>query len=102
VPDAGAALGPSEWRDKVVAAKVRDQEHDDVGDPDEIPGIHYMTTEETLAFFDAEARRVLGISGAEFVRRWDAGEYRPVPDTREGRKLGHLVMLVSFARRALS
>jgi hypothetical protein len=86
----------------VVAAKVRKQKQQNgVADPDEIPGIHFTTREEALAIFDSEARKVLGISGEEFLRRWDAGEYQPVPDTREGRKIGLLVMMMPFAGRKL-
>jgi hypothetical protein len=86
----------------VVAAKERKQKQNGTADPDAIPGIHFMTPEEALAFFDREARKTLGISGDEFLRRWDAGEYRPVPDTREGRKIGLLVMLIPLAGRKIS
>jgi hypothetical protein len=35
--------------------------------------------------FDAIARREMGISGAEFLRRWDAGHYEGQPmDEIEG------------------
>lgn len=64
---------------------------------DGIPGIIQLTAEEGRALFDRKAREALGISGEEFLRRWDAGEYRPVPDTREGRKIGRLVMMLPFA-----
>jgi hypothetical protein len=64
-------------------------------DLEDLPG---LTDEEAHAFFDEHARKELGISGEEFLRRWDAGEYRPVPDTPEGRKVGRLVMMLSFAR----
>jgi hypothetical protein len=71
-----------------------DEEDDDV-----IPGGHYqVTAEEGRELFDQRARNLLGISGEEFLRRWDAGEYKPVPDTREGRKIGYLVMMLPFAR----
>lgn len=64
-----------------------------------IPGVDLLTPEEARAFFDRRARELLGISGEEFLRRWDAGEYRPVPDDAEGRKVGELVMMMPFARR---
>ena len=67
-------------------------------DPDEIPGIHIVTAEEGRALFDYKARQYLDISGEEFLRRWDAGEYRPIADTPEGRKIGRLVMMLPFAR----
>lgn len=42
-----------------------------------------MSHEESFSFFNAAARRYLGISGDEFLRRWDAGEFKgPEFDTR--------------------
>ena len=69
---------------------------------DAIPGIDLVTPEEALALFDRRARQLLHISGEEFLRRWDAGQYRPVPDDAEGRKVGELVMMLPFARRTKS
>jgi hypothetical protein len=34
-----------------------------------------LTREESLALVDEQARKHLGISGAEFIRKWDAGEF---------------------------
>jgi hypothetical protein len=34
----------------------------------------WMTQAESAAYFDREARRMTGMSGEEFKRRWDAGE----------------------------
>ena len=65
----------------------------------EIEGVEFVTREEARAIFDAAARRELGISGEEFLRRWDNGEYQPVPDDTEGRKVARLSMMTSFARR---
>jgi hypothetical protein len=65
---------------------------------EDIPGVHVMTWEEGVALFDRDARRALGISGEEFLRRWDAGEYQPVPDTVEGRAIGQLAVLIPFVR----
>ena len=67
--------------------------------PYEIEGIYFPTPEEALAIFDAAARRELGISGDEFLRRWDNGEYQPVPDDTEGRKIERVAMMMSFAGR---
>jgi hypothetical protein len=66
----------------------------------DIPGVHVVTPEEGLAIFDRDARQALGISGEEFLRRWDAGEYQPVPDTVEGRAIGQLAALIPFVRAA--
>jgi hypothetical protein len=61
-----------------------------------------LSVKEGRALFDRHTRKELGISGVEFLRRWDAGEYQPVPDTPEGRKVGRLVMLMPFAGRTKS
>ena len=65
----------------------------------EIEGVEFVTPEEARVIFDARARHELGISGEEFLRRWDNGEYQPVPDDTEGRKVARLSMMMSFARR---
>jgi hypothetical protein len=66
---------------------------------DTIPGVDLVTPEEGHALFDRRARKLLNISGEEFLRRWDAGEYRQIHDNAEGRKVGELVMMMPFARR---
>lgn len=66
----------------------------------DIPGVHVATREEGIALFDRDARQALGISGEEFLRRWDAGEYQPVPDSVEGRAIGQLAVLIPFVRGA--
>jgi hypothetical protein len=50
------------------------------------------------AFFDREARRVTGLSGEEFLRRYDAGEIAADDDTPEGREIGYLILLIPFGR----
>ena len=48
--------------------------------PPEVEGVAFLTPQQARARFDQEAHRVLGIPGAEFVRRWEGGEYaRPRP-----------------------
>jgi len=42
--------------------------------------IRWRSDEEARADFDAHARQWLGLSGEEFLRRWDAGEYRGLED----------------------
>ena len=65
----------------------------------EIDGVEFVTREEALAIFNREAQRTLGISGEEFLRRWDNREYQPVPDDTEGRKVARMAMMIPFARR---
>lgn len=55
-----------------------------------------VSPEEGRAIFDEAARRYLGISGEEFLRRWDAGEYRGEAD-RPG--VLDVAMLIPFGRR---
>lgn len=46
-----------------------------------VNGVIEVTAVENDHALDAAARRLLGISGAEFRRRWDAGEYANIdPD----------------------
>jgi hypothetical protein len=68
-------------------------------DPDRFEGIHLVTSdEEAWELFDEDARHQLGISGEEFLRRWDNGEYRSIQDDREGRKVMRVAMMLPFAR----
>lgn len=74
----------------------------EINNVDEIEGVDILSAEEGRAYFDRRVRKLLGISGDEFLRRWDAGEYGPVPDTVEGRSLGRAVMLMPFAGRTIA
>jgi hypothetical protein len=58
-----------------------------------------MTWKEGRALFDYQARKELGISGAEFLKRWDSGEYRGLTEeTTEVTKINRLIMLMPVAR----
>ena len=70
-----------------MVANPHHHDEDEEIDPDEDIGVVFLTPEEARELFDNRARMELGISGEEFLRRWDAGEYIPVPDTTEGRKV---------------
>jgi hypothetical protein len=37
---------------------------------------HELTNEELVAEFDQACRRLLDMSGEEFSRRWDSGEFK--------------------------
>lgn len=59
-----------------------------------------LSPEESRVLFDQKARAILGISGLEFLRRWDAGEYRDLTEeTREERDIMHVAALIPFGRR---
>ena len=57
------------------------------------PPVREVGPEEVLVLLDRRARRYLGISGQEFLRRWRAGDYAGDPD-RPG--VIDLAMLVPF------
>jgi hypothetical protein len=60
--------------------------------------VRVLTRKEGREYFDREARKTLGISGDEFLRRLDAGEYREIPDDPEHWPIIRLSMLTGFAR----
>jgi hypothetical protein len=60
-------------------------------------GIRELSRDEGRAMFDQRCREQMGISGEEFLARWDAGEYASIPDGENGRVM-HLAMLIPFAR----
>jgi len=63
--------------------------------PDHEPGPDELTLEEGRALLDARSRRYLGISGQEFLQRWDAGHYDDNPDREE---LRPVVGVIPFVR----
>jgi hypothetical protein len=56
-------------------------------------GVEILTPEQAWVSFDRQARELLGVSGEEFVRRWDAGEYDAVADQPGYTDLVYLAML---------
>jgi hypothetical protein len=58
-------------------------------------GIHEMTLEEGKEMLDREARRLLNISGDEFIRAWEAGEFDDQPETPA---VMRLALLSEFAK----
>lgn len=67
-------------------------------DWDDAPGFVQLTPEEGRAFFDAKCRRELGMSGEEFLRRYDAGEFDGIEEDEFGRKVIRVEMSIPFAR----
>lgn len=64
-----------------------------------LPEVKWVTPEEGRAIFDEQARRLMGMSGEEFLRRWDAGEYRDIADSPGNLHIMRLVFLIPFARQ---
>ena len=57
--------------------------------------VRELSSEEGKELFDRKARRYLGGSGDEFLRKLEAGEYG---DPDEDPNVMRLVMLIPFAR----
>ena len=56
--------------------------------------VEEATPSEQEIALDTAARRFLNMTGEEFRRRWDAGEYRNATDTPFGRKVAHVSLLL--------
>ncbi len=67
-------------------------------DRDDVPRFIQLTPAEGRAFFDAKCRRELGMSGEEFLRRYDAGEFDGIDEDEFGRKVIRVEMSIPFAR----
>lgn len=61
-------------------------------------GIRFLNDDEAREQFDRQAQRLMGISGDEFLRRYDAGEYANPKDDREIRAVMKLAMLRDLVR----
>ncbi len=55
-----------------------------------------LSPEEGRDLFEREAQRMLGMSGAEFLRRWNADEYVRLEDVPENWNVYRLSMLIHF------
>lgn len=56
-------------------------------------GIKIVNREEGLRMLDVQSQALLGVSAEEFIRRWDAGEYRDDPDRPEIMRVASLIGL---------
>jgi len=65
-----------------------------------ISPVHEATPEEGETLFDRRARRYLGISGAEFLQRWEAGHYDADPDAPGVQNVVALLPFVQHLQRA--
>ena len=54
-----------------------------------------MTVEESRSLFDRQVRLALDMSGDEFLRKWDAGEFGEDTDRPE---IMRLALLIPFGR----
>ncbi len=67
-------------------------------DDDGVPPVDWLTPEQARELFDADVRRLLGISTEEFLRRWDAGAYFDLDEYGVGRAVNELVMSMGVVR----
>lgn len=68
---------------------------DDLDSPE---GVTYLTGPAALEFFEREIQRLMGMSGEEFIRRYDAGEYRTLEDIPENWHVLRASFLIPFGR----
>lgn len=83
------------------AAKIQTTVTDEtLGDPGELvdSDSFYFTPEEGRREFEAAVQKWMGISGEEFIRRWEAGEYWGIADETGHRHIGDLIMMIPLAR----
>lgn len=75
--------------------------HDDDAQDAEIalPPVHHLTAAEARALFDENARHYLGISGEEFQRRWDAGEYRDNDERQDHASIWNVAILLPMVEK---
>lgn len=64
-----------------------------------IDGVQYISAAEAREIFDYQARKLVGMSGDEFLRRWDDGEFRDLFDKPGHEDLTHLVMMMTLGRQ---
>lgn len=62
-----------------------------------IPGVITVTGQAAADLFDQMARKNMGISGTEFLTRWDRGDYIGI-DWDEVPGLPEVAMALPFAR----
>jgi len=61
-------------------------------------GVHWISDHEARAIFDDEATRVMGMSGEEFLRRYDDGDFQDVHRDGENQGFVKLEMLIPWGR----
>jgi hypothetical protein len=62
-------------------------------------GRNYLTPEEGREIFEYQAQKLMGMSGEEFIRRWEAGEYWDIADKEGFRHIGDLIAMIPLARQ---
>jgi len=63
-----------------------------------LPPVVELSDEEARVHFDRQARRLVGLSGEEFLRRYDHGDYAGIEEDDFGRRIILLEMSIPFVR----
>ncbi len=61
--------------------------------------IRYLSPEEGRVFFDETAQRLFGISGEEFIARYEGGAYAELSCDSEHGNFLYVAGLIPFARQ---
>lgn len=64
-----------------------------------VEGVYDVSAAEARDIFDYQARKLMGMSGEEFLRRWDEGEFRELFDKRGHENLTTLAMMMTLGRQ---
>jgi hypothetical protein len=67
-------------------------------DEESVPEVVWLSPEEGRRLFDEAARELAGMSGEEFIRRYDNGEFANTPDDAEHRNIIELGLMIRFGR----
>jgi len=65
---------------------------------EEIEGTGAFTESEARQLFDLTAQRYLGMSGEQFLRKWDAKEFSNPEMQARALRVAHLIPLVRYIR----
>jgi hypothetical protein len=60
-----------------------------------IPGVAFVSPEESLALFEEMVQEQMQMSAKEFIRRWKSGEYDEIADLPGYRHILHLGSFVA-------
>ncbi len=70
-------------------------EPDDLESPE---GVTYLTGQAALDYFEREIQRLMGMSGAEFIERYESGEYETLEDIPENWHVLEASFLIPFGK----
>lgn len=82
-----------------MMASALPKPHIDAEDNADLDYPYFVDPKEGRRMFDEAVREAMGISGEEFIRRWEAGEYREIADRPGSLYIGNLIALIPFARQ---